>query len=85
MDQKEKIKKTVLFASLLFTKEEIVLLLKSEDDLKDEDEAFEFGNLSSQFTMRKSLFNEAKGGSVAALKEWDMMVHKIKNQRGLRR
>ena len=85
MQQKEKLKKVSLFASLLFTKQEIQLLLKTEDDLKDEDEAFEFGNLSSSFTMRKALFQEAKKGSVAALKEWDMLQHRLKNSRGGRK
>lgn len=85
MPDKEKLKKISLFASLLFNQTEIALLLKTEDDIKDEDEAFKFGVISSKFNIRKALYTEAKKGSVAALKEWDMLEHKLKNSRGGRR
>jgi hypothetical protein len=57
-------------AALLFTEEEIFIILTRDEDVKNFDDAYQKGRLLSIMEVRRSIFNMAKQGSSPAQKEW---------------
>jgi len=70
-------KKVMLLGSLLFTKEEIEVILMSDDDVGGFDDAHRKGELTGEFEIRKALYNQAKSGDNNALIQWNMLKAKI--------
>lgn len=70
-------KKVMLLGSLLFTKEEIKIILMSENDVSGFDDAHRKGELTGEFEIRKALYSQAKSGNNNALIQWNMLKAKI--------